>query len=218
MTTPTTSRRPRKRRRRAIVAPRRFAPLALTALVALVAGLVVGARHVPSQRKAVEEFAADWQRADYDAMYATLSDAARERTSRARLARTYKQAAAVLTLTKLTTGPLRDDGDAIRVPVTMDTRIFGRLNGTLVVPTGDREEGGKGVDWRSELVFPGLRRGEKLKRETDLPPRATIEARDGTAIAKGPDRLPDASLGQLASEIAGQIGPAPAERAAELRA
>jgi penicillin-binding protein A len=193
MSTHTSSRRPRKRRRRAIVDPRRFAPIALTALAALVAGLIVGSRHVPSQRKAVEEFAADWQRADYDAMYATLSDAARKRTSRARLERTYNQAASVLTLTKLTTGQVRDDGDAVRVPVTMDTRIFGRLRGTLVVPTGDREEGGKGIDWRSELVFPGLRRGEKLKRETDLPPRAAIEARDGTAIAKGPDRLPDAA-------------------------
>src|SRR4051794_20052861 len=218
MTTHPTPRRPRKRRRRAIVDPRRFAPIALTALAALVAGLVVGARHVPSERKAVAEFAADWQRADYAGMYATLSDAARERTSRARLERSYKQAASVLTLTKLTTGPVREDGDAVRVPVTMDTRIFGRLTGTLVVPTGDRAEGGKGVDWRSELVFPGLRPGEKLKRETDLPPRAAIEARDWTAIAKGPDRLPDAALGQLASEIAGRIGPAPDERAAELRA
>ncbi len=218
MTTHTSSRRPRKRRRRAIVDPRRFAPIALTALAALVAGLIVGARHVPSQRKVVTEFASDWQRADYAGMYATLSDSARKRTSRARLERTYKQAAAVLTLTKLTTGRVRDDGDAVRIPVTMDTRVFGRLSGTLVVPTGDREEGGKGVDWRSELVFPGLRRGEKLKRETDLPARAAIEARDGTAIAKGPDRLPDTSLGQLASEIAGRIGPAPPDRAAELRA
>jgi penicillin-binding protein A len=217
MTPHTTSRRPRKRRRRAIAKPKRFAPIALTALAALVAGLVVGARHVPSQRKAVAEFAADWQRADYSGMYATLSDAARERTSRARLERTYKQAASVLTLTKLTTGRVREDGDAVRVPVTLDTRIFGRLTGTLVVPTGDREKGGKGVDWRADLVFPGLRPGEKLKRETDLPPRAAIEARDGTAIAKGPDRLPDPSFGQLASEIAGRIGPAPPERAAELR-
>src|SRR3954466_6347884 len=218
MTTHPTPRRPRKRRRRAIVDPRRFAPIALTALAALVAGLVVGARPVPSERKAVAEFAADWQRADYAGMYATLSDAARERTSTARLERSYKQAASVLTLTKLTTGPVREDGDAVRVPVTMDTRIFGRLTGTLVVPTGERKEGGKGVDWSSELVFPGLRRGEKLKRETDLPPRAAIEAREGTAIAKGPDRLPDPAMGQLASELAGRVGPAPHEPAAGLRA
>ena len=218
MTTHPSSRRPRKRRRRAIADPRRFAPIALTALAALVAGLVVGARHVPSQRKVVAQFAADWQRADYDGMYAGLSDAARKRTSRGRLERTYQQAASVLTLTKLTTGQVREDGDAVRVPVTMDTRIFGRLHGTLVVPTGDREAGGAGVDWRAELAFPGLRRGERLRRKTELPARGTIEARDGTVIARGPDRLPDADFGQLASEIAGSIGPAPPARAAELRA
>jgi peptidoglycan glycosyltransferase len=180
--------RPPRRRRRAIADPRRFAPIAATAVAALVAGLVVGARHVPSERKAVASFASGWQRADYSAMYATLSDAARRRTSLARLKRTYEQAADVLTLTKLTTGRPREHGAVVDVPVVMQTRIFGRLAGTLTVPTGDREQGGAGVDWSAQLVYPGLRRGEKLRRETDLPPRAAIEARDGTALAKGPDR------------------------------
>jgi peptidoglycan glycosyltransferase len=221
MTTPPTSpsaARPPRRRRRAIAEPRRFAPIAVTALVALTAGIVVGARHVPTERKAVARFAAGWQRADYPAMYATLSDAARRRTSLARLKRTYEQAADVLTLTKLTTGHVSEHGDVVDVPVVMETRVFGRLSGTLAVPTGGRDDGGAGVDWTSQLVYPGLRRGEKLRRQTDLPPRAAIEARDGTALAKGPDRLPDPSLGQLAADVAGRIGPAPPERAAELKA
>jgi peptidoglycan glycosyltransferase len=211
------ARRP-PRRRHAIADPKRFAPIALTALAALVVGIVIGARHVPSERKAVAAFAAGWQRADYAAMYAQLSDAARRRTSLARLKRTYAQAADVLTLSKVSTGRVREHGGGVSVPVVLQTRIFGRLSGTLVVPTGDREEGGAGVDWTSLLVYPGLRRGEKLRRETDLPPRAAIEARDGTAIAKGPDRLPDPSFGQLAADIAGRIGPAPPQRAAELKA
>jgi cell division protein FtsI/penicillin-binding protein 2 len=65
-------------------------------------------------------------------------------------------------------------------------------------------------------VFPGLQRGEALERRTRLPPRATIRARDGTAVAKGEARLSD--LDPLASEIAGRVGPAPPERAAELAA
>ena len=76
-----------------------------------------------------------------------------------------------------------------------------------MLPTGDRKDAGPGVDWRAELVYPGLRRGEKLRRETSLPPRAAIEARDGTPLAKGPDRVSD--LGPLASDLAGTIGPAP---------
>src|SRR5690242_1722330 len=96
--TPPERRRPRKRRR-AIAAPRRFAPIAITALVALIAGLIVGARHVPSQRRVVATFAADWQHGDYAGMYGTLSDDARKRTTLARLKRTYQQAAGTLTLT-----------------------------------------------------------------------------------------------------------------------
>ena len=63
-------------------------------------------------------------------------------------------------------------------------------------------------------MFPGLRRGEKLTRETTLGERGDILARDGTPLAKGPDRLSD--LGPLAAEVAGRVGPAPPDRAAEL--
>src|ERR1700754_4847473 len=107
------ARRPPRRRRRAIADPKRFAPIALTALAALVVGLVVGSRHVPSERKAAAAFAAGWQRADYAAMYAQLSDAARRRTSLARLKRTYAQAADVLTLTKVSTGRVSEHGGVV---------------------------------------------------------------------------------------------------------
>jgi len=214
---PPERRRPRKRRR-AIADPRRFAPIAITALVALTAGMIVGARHVPSQRKVVAAFADDWQHGDYAGMYATLSDDARKRTTLARLRRTYAQAAGTLTLTKLTAGRAKEHGDVVDVPLTLDTRIFGRLHGTLAVPTGDRSEGGKGVDWSSQLVFPGLKPGEKLKRTTELPPRGAIEARDGTAIAKGASRGADPSLADFAPEIAGSVGPASGARAAALAA
>ena len=210
-------RAPRPRRRRpAIAAPRRLAPLALAALAALVAGVVTGAGHVPAERRTVAAFAAAWERGDHRAMYALLSDAARRRTSAAGLRRAYREAAATLTLVRVRAGAVRGSGPAERVPVTLETRTFGVLRGVLVVPTGERAGDDPGVDWRAELVFPGLRRGERLRRKTELPPRATIQARDGTAIARGPDRLSE--LGPLASEIAGRVGPAPPERAAELAA
>jgi peptidoglycan glycosyltransferase len=205
--------RPRPRRRHAIADPRRFAPLAAAALVALVAGIVSGAGHVPAERKTVAAFAAAYQRGDERAMYALLSDDARRRTSLARLERSYAEAADTLTLERVRTGPVRDQS---HLPVALDTRVFGTLRGVLVLTTGKREGADPGIDWRAELVYPGLRRGEKLKRETTLPPRATLQARDGSALAKGPDRLSD--LGPLASEIAGTVGPAPAARAVELEA
>jgi len=195
-----------------IANPRRFAPLAVTAGVALFAGTVIGARHVPAQDRAAEAFAAAWQRGDRGAMYALLSDKARERTPRRSFDRAYAQAAETLTLQKVRVG--RPHGTT--VPVALDTRVFGTLRGELVLPTGDREEGGAGIEWSSSLVYPGLRRGEDLRRETTLPPRASIQARDGTYLAKGPDRLSD--LQPPASEIAGTIGPAPPERAKALQA
>jgi cell division protein FtsI/penicillin-binding protein 2 len=49
-----------------------------------------------------------------------------------------------------------------------------------------------------------------------MPPRATIEARNGRPLAQGEARLSD--LGPLAAEIAGRVGPAPPERQEELAA
>ena len=158
-------------------------------------------------------FAEAWQRGDQRAMYALLSDEAKQRTSYARLQRTYAQAAQIITLQRVATGAMTDDRT---FPVTFQTRIFGVLKGTVTLPLGERKDAGPGIDWSAELVYPGLHRGEKLRRETTLPDRATIQARDGTALAKGPDRLSD--LGPLASEIVGNIGPAPPERAKELAA
>jgi len=198
-------------RRHVIASPKRFAPLAASAAIALVGGMVVGGRHVPPEKRTVEAFAAAYERGDQRAMYALLSDDARRRTSYERLQRTYKQAAETLTLEKVRVGRVEETN---RVPVTLETRIFGSLRGVLVLATGERKDQDPGIEWTAELVYPGLHRGEKLKRETTLPERASILARDGTPLAEGPDRLSD--LGPLASEIAGRIGPAPEERQAEL--
>jgi cell division protein FtsI/penicillin-binding protein 2 len=192
----------------------RLAPLVILAVVAVVAGAVVGLRHEPAQAAVARKWAAAWERGDYPVMYALLSPSAHKRTTIQRFERTYRQANDTTTLTKLRAGkPRQKDGDAYDLPVKMQTRVFGRLRGHLRLPVVE-EESGTGVDWRSSLVFPGLKVGEHLTRETELPARAAILARDGAALAKGPNRLSD--LGPLAAEVAGRIGPAPPERAAEL--
>jgi cell division protein FtsI/penicillin-binding protein 2 len=197
-----------------VVAPRRLAPLAIAAALAFVAGLVVGALYVPPAGRAAARFAKAWERGDYAAMYALLSDDSRNRTSPQRFAQAYRDAARTLTLVRLDTGKVRARGNRADVPVTLTTRIFGTLAGTLTLPTGARAAGGRGVDWSGALVFPGLRPGERLSRTTRMPPRAAILARDGTVIAHGPNRT--SALGPVAAQIAGVLGPAPPERAAEL--
>jgi cell division protein FtsI/penicillin-binding protein 2 len=208
-------RRPR-RRRRLIADPRRFGTLVGIAAAALIAGVIAGALHVPSERRMGSAYALAWAHRDYGAMYALLSDAAQARTSRASFRRAYERAADTLTLERVVTGRVRKDGHAARVAVRLMTRIFGTLTGDVVLPAGDRAAGGSGVDWTPDLVYPGLRPGETLRRTTVMPPRATIVARNGVAIAKGPNRT--SSLGPLAGQIAGTIGPAPADRAQALAA
>ncbi len=168
---------------------------------------------MPAERRTVEAFTQAWERGDHAAMYALLSDAARRRTSLARLQRTYRQAAETITLQRVKAGAVNGRN---AVPVALETRIFGVLRGTLTIPTGERKDADPGIDWRAELVYPGLRRGEKLRRETTMPERATIQARDGTPIAEGPERTSE--LGSIASEIAGNVGPAPPELSAQLEA
>jgi cell division protein FtsI/penicillin-binding protein 2 len=208
--------RPPRRRRRLIADPRRFGTLVGIAAAALVAGVIAGALHVPSERRMGSAYALAWAHQDYGAMYALLSDDAQARTSRASFRRAYERAADTLTLERVIAGKVREDGHAARVAVRLVTRIFGTLNGDVVLPAGDRAAGGSGVDWTPDLVYPGLRPGETLRRTTVMPPRATIVARNGVAIAKGPNR--PSSLGPLAGQIAGTIGPAPADRAQALAA
>ena len=189
----------------------------LAALPALIAGLVVGARYEDSARGAVERFLAAWEKRDYGAMYGQLGPAAKRRTSPKRLVRTYRQAAETMTLVSVTPGrPGRIADGHVDVPVALRTRIFGTVHGTLRLAVEQPADGEAGVDWRANNVAPGLRPGERLARQTRMPPRAAIEARDGTVLAQGDARLGEAD--PSVSQVVGTIGPPPPERADELQA
>jgi penicillin-binding protein A len=208
------TRSPSSRRSRRL---RRLAPLLVLAAGAFAGGLVAGGRHEPAERKLAARFVSAWERGDYAAMYGMLTPAAQKRMSVTRFARVYRRAATTATAVRVRAsrpGEPRDHG--VTVPVRVSTRIFGDVRADMTLPIGESEDGEPAIAWDPYLVFPGLQRGEALGRRTRLPPRATIRARDGTAIAKGEARLSD--LDPLASEIAGRVGPAPPERAAELAA
>ena len=192
----------------------RLAPLAGAAVVAFAAGAAVGSGEEDPRRSTAGEFADAWSRSDYATMHSLLTPEARRRVTLRRFAATYRRAARVATLSGLSAGRPEEPRDGtVAVPVVLRTRIFGTLSGSIALPV-DKLEDDAAVEWRPYLVHPGLRRGEKLSRTTTLPPRAAIQARDGTPLAEGEARLSE--LGALASEIAGRVGPAPPERAAEL--
>ncbi len=178
-------------------------------------GLIVGARHEPTERRLANRFAQAWEHEQYADMYAMLTARARAAIPLRDFARAYRDAAATATLRRLTAGRPQDRAaDAVVVPIAASTRIFGELETSVTLPLGEGVGGEPAIEWAPQLVFPGLRRGEELTRETRLPKRQAIRARDGSRMAYGEDRLSD--LDPEASEIAGRVGPAPPERAEEL--
>src|SRR3954447_7976105 len=202
------SRRRRSRRTRRIAA-------GALALAAFVAGAVVGlrSREHPYQRLAAR-YTAAWAHGDYARMWAL--SAGPRRPGAATFAARQRAAAETATVRAWHFGrPSRPHDGVVRVPAVIRTRVWGTLHTTLRLPvTGDGDAAR--VTWGSELVFPGLRAGERLHRETTLPPRASLRYRDNTALAVGPQRT--SADPTLAASIAGTLGPIPSDRAAHLRA
>jgi len=202
-----------QRRRRLI---RRGLPaFAGVALVALVVGLLVGGGAGDAERATAKRFATFWADGDYGRMYQLLDDEAKARTSFQDFAAAYRAAVETATIRTLKVRKVGDrSGDAIPVHVTVRTRVFGTVHGVLELPvSGDGDA--MRVAWRENDVFPGLRAGEQLTRQTTLPPRAALLARDGSLLASGDDRTSDDP--EVAGEIAGRLGLAPPEEAGTLR-
>jgi hypothetical protein len=203
----------RRRRRRERLAGRAL-PLALVALGAFAGGAYLGAQHEPAERQAAQRFLRAWADADYGGMYQLLSAGAREEVTSRGFVRLYREAAQTATLRRIVPGRLEDRGDGrFEAPVRAETRRFGRLRGTVRIKVEASGDEPPGVDWDRRLTFPGLHLGERLSRTTELPPRGTLQARDGQVIAEGDARTSD--LGALAAEIAGRVGPIPDDQAAE---
>ncbi len=181
----------------------------------VVVGLVVtGGR--PEAEVRAERFVAAWARGDYPAMHAELADDARKARSVGAFTDDYRRAAATATATAFRPGKVGklEDG-VVSVPMTVTTRVFGTVRATLRLPFTGEDDKAR-VAWAQNLTFPGVERGQKLDRSTQLPRRADILFRDGTPLAQGEERT--SPLGPVASAIAGQLAVVPAARVDEARA
>jgi hypothetical protein len=193
---------------------RRIMPFVAIAGVALAVGVVKGAAHRDARMDVAERYAEAWTHGNWTAMYRELSDDAKRRVAPDRFAALHREALATATALGATLGEASVEDDGVVIPVHVRTRIFGPVQTTWKLPF----DGAKKVDWRRNLTFPGVGEGQELTRETHMPPRATLESRDGRTLAEGDARTPDPELADVAAQTVGQIGPIPAERAAELRA
>ena len=169
----------------------------------------------PAEQAAAERYAAAWSKGDFAAMHAELSDADQRAMPLRRFTASYRAAATTATATAIRHGEVggADDG-VVAIPMVVTTRIFGTLRGRVRLKFSGADDNRR-VEWSPNMVFPGLAVGESLSRSTRLPRRATILARNGSALARGEDR--SSEIPDVAGSIAGELGPAPPERLARLR-
>lgn len=193
---------------------RRIVPIVAAAVLAFGAGAVLGGRHVPASQQVAERYAAAWEAGDVGLMY-TLSDAAEQGRSLREFARAHRSAEVTASATRVRFGEAGDEGDSVvTIPAAVETIAFGTVRQPLRLPITE-VDGEPRVSWSAELVFPGLRDGERLSRRTELPPRAALLARNRAPLARAPD---GAAIDPVASSIVGELGPIPADQAAQLRA
>lgn len=174
--------------------------LAGVALVAVAATSVLGESNA---ERAAREFGAAWEAGDYARLHGLLTPEAKERTSLRELVRAYEDAKATATIVSVRTGESEEDGPEVRLPAVVETRAFGTIRGDVVLPVRDGA-----IDWRPDLVLPGMPRGSTLTRQTEAPPRASILARDGQVLVEGPAEGRTTPLGEAITHIAGQVAPA----------
>ena len=216
MTVAQTSRRPRisaRRRRRLLT---RGVPLVLVAGGAFAAGVMIAIGPERAERQLVTSYVTAWQRGDYAAMYHLLDATSRARISEAAFTTAYTRDSITATLISVIPGRVPGPrGNAIAVPMTVKTRIFGTLQETLEVPFRDHGSGPQ-VVYSPALLFPGLHAGERLGRQVSLPARANLYARDGSILAEGPTLY--SPNPQAALQVVGTLGPIPSTELASYAA
>jgi len=198
------SRRSRRRRRLLTHA----LPLIVLVAAAVAAGIVIAGSGGGEERRLVTDYVRAWVRGDYGQMYSLLDRASHEQISTARFVRAYHAAAQTATVVSLALVRVGSEArNVIPVRMRVQTRLFGALRETLLVPLTGSGSGAR-VHFDRMLTFPGLQAGETLTRRVHLATRGTLFASDGTALAQGPDRT--TPIPGVASEIAGVLGPIPA--------
>ncbi|MDQ2935669.1 MAG: hypothetical protein M3R49_11980, partial [Chloroflexota bacterium] len=140
-----------ERRRRLVT---RAFPLVITALVAFVAGVIVGSEP-PPEKQAAERFVSDWVDQNFAAMHAELSQPSQLRYSAADLRNAYIAAEEKATLRTLDPGKAKGPEtvggrELVTVPIRVGTVAFGDFESSLALPFADG-----GIVWDPHLVFPG---------------------------------------------------------------
>lgn len=178
-------------------------PLAAIAVIAFAAGVINGCPGHPN-RDAAESYLQAWTKQDHQRMYNELSTDSRAAIPLDRFSTALEQAAGTATLVSI-----RQNGDAdgdeseVLLPASVETRAFGTVSQPLRFTFGS-----DGIAWDESLLFPGLKPGEKLVRNTKMPRRAPILSKGGKVMAEGPAEAREHPLGDAMIDVTGVTGQA----------
>jgi penicillin-binding protein A len=163
----------------------------------------------------VARFVSAWHAGDFSRMYSEITPKARARVSSTRFVAFYKHSAAVATMRGLRpVGRLRASHGAVTVPMSVSTRLFGRVAETMSVPVV-KTAAGERVEWTRALTFPGLEPGERLTVHERLPHgRGRILDRSGAVLAEGPVTARTYPQGSAFAIITGFLKPPAAAQVA----
>jgi penicillin-binding protein A len=169
-----------------------------------------------AEQDMAKRFVDAWAKQDFAAMHAELSPSAQEKYDANDLASRYLEAQEASTAVAIASGDAEEatsiDGtDVVEVDVGIRTRLFGRVDGTLLLPL-DAEK----IAWEPHLTFPNLQPGERVGRRLTLPRRASILAKNGIPLARGPVGNRRSPLGSDAVDVAGETGTPDAELSAKI--
>jgi peptidoglycan glycosyltransferase len=150
--------------------------------------LISNQLHSDERRATVERFVQAWAKGDQKAMYRLLDAPSRKANPEISFLADYRranQAAGVQKITLGAIGPLLSGGN-VRVPVTVKTKDFGTLKGSLTFKATQQQDVAR-VAWSPEQRLPGLRKGEDVRRRSGAAPkRGSIYDAGGRLLSSDP--------------------------------
>jgi hypothetical protein len=167
-----------------------FVGIVLVAALGYGAYALISSRlHTDNRHKAVEQFTAAWQKGDYEAMYRLVDAASRRANPKISFLAEYRRANRAAGAEKITVGPLGPllSGGKVKAPVTVRTKDFGTLKGTMTFVAHQGPDEVAKLAWGPELVLPGVRKGEEVHRRSGkAPARGNIYAAGGQLLDSDP--------------------------------